>query len=170
MRGWHLAATLALAACDKESEEPRQLVVFVDTNAASVGQLSGELSPATAIDVVRIEGLGHNGDVFDSVEVVVTDPSDFPISFGVAATKASVRMRIRAFSTATTLRSEVNGEVEYEPSPRLAIERVVDLALPTSGKKGAFVLLSAECFGRPSTFEPLATCVDAGPLDRKSVV
>jgi formylglycine-generating enzyme required for sulfatase activity len=139
-------------------------VVFVDTDAASVGQLSGERSPATAIDVIRIEGLGSNGSVFDGIEVVLTDPSDFPISFGVAATKASVRLRIRAFSTATTLRSEVNGQVEYEPSPRLAIERVVDLDLPESGKKGALVLLSADCFGRAATFEPLRTCVDAGPL------
>jgi formylglycine-generating enzyme required for sulfatase activity len=163
IRGWHLAATLALAACGEESEEPAQLVVFVDTDAASVGQLSNERSPATAIDIVRIEGLGPNGDVFDGIEVVVTDPSDFPISFGVVATRTKVRMRIRAFSTATTLRSEVSGQVEYEPSPRLAIERVVELDLPESGKKGALVVLSAECFGRPATFEPLTTCVDAGP-------
>lgn len=152
-----------LVACEKGSEDRAQLVVFVDTDATSIAQLGVDRSPAAAIDVVRIEGLEPNGNVFDSVELVVTDPSDFPISFGIRPTAARARMRIRAFSTATTIRSERDGEVAFEPSPRVALERVVDLDIPQSEKAGALVVLSADCFGRPSTFAPESTCIDAGP-------
>jgi formylglycine-generating enzyme required for sulfatase activity len=164
MQRWlALALVLLVTACGNDAEDQAQLVVFVDTDAASVAELGAERSPAAAIDVVRIEGLAVDGSVFDGVEVVVTDPGDFPLSFGILPTKARVRLRIRAFSTATAVRSVENGAISYEPSPRLALERVVDLDIPESRKAGALVFLSAECFGHPSTFEPAATCIDGAP-------
>jgi formylglycine-generating enzyme required for sulfatase activity len=166
--GLVLPGIVALVGCTADAEPRPQLVVIVDTDAPVVGQLtvSRQLAAVAAIDTVRVDIVSDDREVIDFRDFTAPDPRDWPLSFGVvsdAGGKALVRLRLRAFRASRAHRGELGGSTTVEPPASLSIDRVVELALPSSGVQTVRVVLSAACLGALPSFDPpLVTCVDDG--------
>jgi formylglycine-generating enzyme required for sulfatase activity len=166
------AFTLVLsAACSSDPQARPQLVVVLDTDAPVVGQIvdrSG-LSPAVAIDTVRVDVISGDRDVADYRDVTAPDPRDWPISFGVASqsgTSRVIRLRVRAFRASLASRGLLNGITTLEPPENALIDRIVDVEQPERGMKTVRIVLATACFGAPASFEsPSHTCIDAARRD-----
>jgi len=161
---------LGLAAGPSCSHEPAprpQLVVVVDTDAPVVGQIveGSGLSPAVAIDTVRVDIITGDRDVIDYRDVTVPDPRDWPISFGIASqpgTSRAIRLRIRAFRASLATRGVLNDVTTIEPPENALIDRIVDLEQAERGVRTVRVVLATACFGAPASFDaPARTCIDA---------
>jgi formylglycine-generating enzyme required for sulfatase activity len=162
-----LLLVLPIASCAADTPPRPQWLIVVDTDLPVVGQLSGDetLSPASAVDTVRIDILGSDLRIEQAQQVVAPDVRDWPVSFGVLAprdaSRARVLVRIRVF------RASIAAAEDGEPLPRLTTERL--LALDVSSASGApriRVDLSGDCLGRPSTYRPpYTTCIDAQRVD-----
>jgi formylglycine-generating enzyme required for sulfatase activity len=164
-------AVAALAACSEATPRP-QIVVVVDTDAPLTGQalLDETLSPDAAVDTLRIDVFDDTGYAYDFRDFVAPDPSDWPLSFGVATPESAgagrVHLRIRAFRGGLATSQLLNGEAVLEPRPEIAIDRLVDLDLPGEGIQTVFVPLSFDCLGvTPSFVQPRTTCIDAARAD-----
>ncbi len=179
--GLFFAGIVAFTGCTTASAPRPQLLVFVDTDAPVVGQIavSRQLSAVAAIDTVRVDIVRDDRDVIDFRDFSVPDARDWPLSFGVvseAGGKAVVRLRIRAFRAALSHRGTLAGSTTVEPPSSLTIDRLVELALPSSSVQTATVVLSAACLGAPPSFDaPLLTCIDdarraGAPADGVSAV
>ncbi|CAN90982.1 MULTISPECIES: formylglycine-generating enzyme family protein [Sorangium] len=170
-----LAAAGLSGACGQR-ERP-QLLVVVDTDAPVAAQLLADpsISPEAVIDTVRIDGFdgawrpGCIDDVDCTANFVLPDPSSWPFSFGVAAPEegsAALRLRIRAFRGAVATRGkdsiEGRGFSTIDPPPEVAIDRLIEVALPASGVVTVQLTLSADCLGVPASLrKPPHTCIDA---------
>ncbi len=157
---------LGAAACASEPEPRAQLLVQIDTDAPVVGQLGEgvDLSPAVAVDTVRIDVIGSDREVYDSRDVTAADPRDWPISFGIETrpgTSPVVRLRMRAFRASLASRGLLNDTTTTEPRENVVIDRIVDLEQPQRGVRTVRVVLATACFGAPASFQADAkTCVD----------
>ena len=153
-----MLAALTFCACTADARP--QLVLHVDTDAWLTSQLAtfDALSRDATIDLLRIDVL----DGSDAVqEVIVADPSAWPVSFGVRSpgpSDATIRLRLRAFQRAFASTRVEQGRSTLEPPPEVTIERVVELPLPTDGVVHKLVRLSFDCMNVPSSDE--ATCID----------
>lgn len=165
-------ATVALGCTGCSSVAPArpQLLIVIDTDAPVIGQLAShpEISPDAVIDTVRVDAVKPDGSSFDLRDFVAPEPLDWPLSFGVAsaeATPGAVRLRIRGFRGSFARPGEVNGIATLEPEPGTAIDRVIDLDLPSDGVLRIRILLSADCMGATALFpvvagDPTLTCID----------
>lgn len=171
-RIWASVLVLTSAALCACTSEPRpQLLIIVDTDAATVGQVrdDGTLSPDAAIDTVRIE-LVSGGESYADETFVPTEADDWPLSFGVRSPPELagevIRVRLRAFR-ASLADVELSGvERQLSPLPEVTIERLVELELPTAGVVVKRVQLSLACLGRPPSFlSPARSCVDEARPD-----
>lgn len=156
---------------------PRQWVVIIDTDAPVPGMLAThpELSPAAAIDVVRVDVLGQDGELLDVCELVAPEAANWPLSLGVAASDAPpVLMRVRAFrrlyarSVISTGHHRLCGQdippgqvlSLNEPPPELTIDRVVELPHDVVSTQHIQITLSLDCIGAVPSFLDRTTCID----------
>jgi formylglycine-generating enzyme required for sulfatase activity len=157
------ASLLALLGCGGEAEPRPQLVVAVDTDLPTVTQTTADstLSPAAAIDTLRVDVLADDGSVATELSAV-PNVDDWPVSFGVAGQAgASILLRVRVFRGAWAVPDELGETTALRPMPRLSLDRVIDAHLPESGVRDVYVLLSGDCFGAPPSFGSSSqSCVD----------
>lgn len=167
------AAVLALAllpACEVSEAPPRaQLLVVVDTDAPVLEQVRTDpsLSAAVAVDTVRIDLLDESGGIRVYREFSGTSPLDWPLSFaivpGEVGGEKTARLRVRAFRARDAIADVVNGASTLSPPQELALDRVVELALPSSNTIDTRrVFLPANCFGRPVSFRDRTSCAPDG--------
>ncbi|WP_437611364.1 SUMF1/EgtB/PvdO family nonheme iron enzyme [Sorangium sp. So ce834] len=156
--------------------ERPQLLVVVDTDAPVAAQLLADpsISPEAVVDTVRIDRFDDAwrpsciDDVDCTANFVLPDPSSWPFSFGVATPEAGgavLRLRVRAFRGAVATRGKdaVEGRAfsTIDPPPEAAIDRLLEVALPSSGVETVELVLSADCLGVPvSLRDPPRTCLD----------
>ncbi len=173
MRATRLATWMGLAtgvagepACSNTAPPRPEIVLYVDTDAHVVGELSTrpEVSPDAAIDTLRIEVFDDQNREVDERTFVVADSASWPISFGIepsAALGQEVRVRVRAFRAlfATSTLSD-GGAATLEAPSEVTLDRLVALSLPASLSR-VRVTLRTDCMGTPSSFGPLLqTCLD----------
>lgn len=167
------ATVIAAAACSSDPPPRPQLVVVIDTDAPVLGQLGedSELSPAVAVDTVRIDLIGGDRDVLEHRDVTAADPRDWPISFGVesrSGTSRVVRLRLRAFRASLASRGVLDDVTTIEPPENALVDRIVDVEQPERGVRTVRVVLATACFGAPASFQADArTCVDAQRRDAR---
>jgi formylglycine-generating enzyme required for sulfatase activity len=161
-----LGALGASAACSSVAPARPELVVFIDTDAHVVGELTSrpEVSDDAAMDLLRVDVLDESNAAYASNSFVVSEVSNWPVSFGVvpaADGQAEVRLRIRLFRATLAREGHLNGDATLDPPPEVTIERLVWLGVPTAGVTSVRVLLSADCLGARSAFTtPPTTCLD----------
>lgn len=153
-----------VAGCGTPDAPARpQLIIQVDTDTVLVGQLPNqtEISPALAVDTVRVDVVGDDREVKDYRDFTAPDALDWPLSFGVAAAAGTVRLRIRAFRASLATRGSLGAVSTIEPQTNLLIDRLVELPQPDAGIRTVRITLAAACFGAPVSFQqPLTTCID----------
>ncbi len=157
----------ALPACKGVATPRPQAVVVVDTDSPVVAQLVGhpEISADAAIDTLLIEVLedadGGGPQVIETQELILPDPADWPVSFGVAApvdgSGGVRRIRLRAFQGQRALPDDCEGQ---SPPPGMTIDRLIDVPLPSSSVVYARVTLASDCRGLSTDLAGLS-CVDA---------
>jgi formylglycine-generating enzyme required for sulfatase activity len=169
--------------CSETAAPRAQLLVVIDTDAHVVGELgdagtprvpagdggNARVSPDAAIDTVRIDVLDDQNRLVDIRTFPVSDPSAWPLSFGIepsAAFGKEVRIWMRAFrSLFASSSSASNGVTTLEPPREVTIDRLLALPLPTSGVQRVRITLHEDCLGTPSSFaSQLATCLSASQL------
>jgi formylglycine-generating enzyme required for sulfatase activity len=163
-----LIASFALGGCSNTATPRAQLLVVVDTDAHVVGELATapSVSPDSAIDTLRVDVLDANAREYDSHTFVVSDPSSWPLSFGIQPLPeggGQVLLRVRAFQALfATAGTVVDGGATLDPNPQVTIDRLVALGFPGSGEQIAAFTLAEDCLGVPVVFgQHRATCVDA---------
>ena len=160
------ALAMSPSACSSTASPHPQLVVVIDTDAHVVEELParGDVSPAAAIDSLRVDVLDSSNRTYATNAFILSDASSWPLSFGVAAgvQSSEVRLRIRAFRALLAHPGTHNGSSVLDPPPEVTIERLAWLVLPTSGVSRVRVLLTENCMGISSSFlAPETTCLDA---------
>lgn len=161
-----LVLTNGGAACDSEAPARGQVVLVVETNLPTVGQvaLRDDLSRAAAVDTLRVDVLASNGSIQETREIVAADPLDWPVSFGVLPTAAGdgvVRVRLRAFRSIYSRTGAIGAVATREPEPGVTIDRVVAVRPPSEGIATLGVVLQGDCISTPSSFAgPVLTCID----------
>jgi formylglycine-generating enzyme required for sulfatase activity len=157
-----------LAGCSDTAAARAQLRVVVDTDARVVGELSSHagVSPDAAIDTLQVDLLDASNTPYESHTLVVSDPSTWPVSFGVQASDAgggTVTLRLRAFRAIFAAAGTAqNGQATLDPAPEITIDRLAIVAMPSSGDQVAAVTLAEDCMGTAASFGgPLTTCIDA---------
>jgi formylglycine-generating enzyme required for sulfatase activity len=166
-----LVAFAVGAACDRAAPPRPQLIVFIDTDAHLVGELSSrpEVSHDAAIDTLRVEALGASDQVYESNVFYMAEALRWPLSFGVVPPPdgaAEVHLRIRAFRASQAREQMLDGAAILDPPKEVTIDRLAWIPTPTSGVTRVQVLLAEDCLGTPSSLATPATCVDAGrPAD-----
>jgi formylglycine-generating enzyme required for sulfatase activity len=153
---------LLALGCSAEGTERAQTLLFIDTNALVLGQSTRdpELPVAVAVDTLRIDRLDSRGEPVETRELVVSEPSDWPVSFGVVSAQRT-RFRIRAFRADNAQASEAG---PLAPARNLALDRLVELEPATSFER-KLVTLDAGCFNAPASFgKPWLSCLDAAAL------
>lgn len=144
MRLLAIAAISLALSCAPDPEVRAQTVLVIDTDFATVAA-PGEVSPAL-VDTLRIEVM-DGSVVRDSRDLVVPDPSSFPVSIGVVGAS---RLRLRLFRSPTV-------------TSEITIDRLVDLAAPAAGEiRRRRVLLTGECVGFPADLANGLTCTGRG--------
>ena len=167
-----LLAVAVMLGC---SAEPRpQIVLVIDTDAATVGQLQQDdtLAPDGAVDSLRVDFLA-DGEPYRSSTFAVPEPRDWPLSFGVITPDGEegreVRIRLRAFR-ANMAETEWRGEeIELLPRPEISIDRLVAIELPSEGVSALRVTLALACMGRPTNYLTDKTCVDGSALGGQAI-
>jgi formylglycine-generating enzyme required for sulfatase activity len=147
-----------------------QLLVGVVTTAPVVGELADhpEYSSDLAMDTLRVDVIEVDGSVSEVREFVAPEALDWPLSFGVtgAPDVTSVRLRFRLFRASRADTETVARTTASKPWPETTIDRLVDVALPSSGISDVHVVLDAECLGTPvNLFIPATTCVMGDTLE-----
>jgi formylglycine-generating enzyme required for sulfatase activity len=159
------------AQCGSTTDAPPgQALLFVDTDAPSASLASeqgrGFLTEAS-VDMLRIDVLGSDNTLLDSVDVAAPDEVNWPVSFGMKGISGAAvsRLRLRAFRTQRTqiTTDPETGAKVFEPITGHVIDRVVEIPVPS--EKGVFafrVVLHAECRGHRTDFTRRTTCVSKG--------
>lgn len=152
---------LAIApSCATEAPARPQIVLYVDTDLPVVGQLQGmpDASSDAAIDTLLVEVLDRDGRSTAVQKLVVPDTWSWPVSFGIVTEPGvgTTRVRLRGYRSVLADPSATG-----EPRPALTVDRIVDLAPGDDGVDRRAVVLRGDCLGRPATFAPARTCVDA---------
>lgn len=145
---------MALAGCTETPVRP-QLLLFVDTDAPTVGQAVGEpsLSSDAAIDAVRIDVL--EGAARETRTLVAVAPDDWPVSIGLVGSGESYLLRIRGFSQRL---ATADADGELAPRQGLGIDRLVWVETPNEGVAWERVTLELGCFGVPADLETEQSC------------
>jgi len=159
-----LASMLLVVACAKEAEPRGQIIVTVGTDLPTVSQLGQdpEISPAVAVDTLRVDILAPSGDVALSQTFVLPSEEDWPVSFGLVSSEPKARIRIRAFRGESAGSGLVLGAAVVEPPSRLSVDRLIEVSAPDESVQRVGVVLRGECIGIPATFGASpATCIDA---------
>jgi formylglycine-generating enzyme required for sulfatase activity len=154
-----------VAGCSSQGTPLPQVVLVVDTDAPVSGQLlqHPEMSPDAAIDTVRVDVI-NGTNVIDFRDLVVSEPSDWPLSFGIAPQKgapSSLRVRVRAFRGFFAQAGTLGMTATLEPPKEVTIDRLVDVPLPIQGVLTLQIVLREDCLGVPSSSLDGTTCVDA---------
>jgi formylglycine-generating enzyme required for sulfatase activity len=159
-----------LGGCSEVADPRPQLVVIVDTDAPTHGQVVVDpaLSTDAFVDTLRVDAIATDGSraAYDFRTFLAPDVLDWPISFGVVEGEikldTTVRLRIRAFRGALASAGELRGVATLDPEPEVTIDRVVDFEPVDEGIRRVLVVLRADCMGRPSSFVgDGTTCIDA---------
>jgi hypothetical protein len=146
-------------------------VVVLSTDAALPAQLADDpsLVSAALVDTVRVDVLGEAGQVESFRDFVTLDPSEWPLSFGIAAPEGEgaraepVRLHVRAFRGELAAPEALGGQAVLEPAREAAVSRIVELSFPTEGIRRVVVPLRLACLGSlPRFSEPPDTCLDEG--------
>lgn len=157
------AASIAALACAPESLVRQQLLVYVDTNAPVSAQVREGASLEASVDTLRIDLVSEDGRVTDLLDVVVPEPSAWPVSFGVSSellTGNEALLRLRLFRAANASRGENEGRATLEPERSTTIDRAAIIRFLDPGVTRAAITLDAACFGIPTEFsEQVRTCV-----------
>lgn len=142
--------------------------MIVDTDLPTVGQIPSrsELSPAAAIDSVRIDVFDAQGGLVETRDSTAIDERSWPVTFGVASPDGGgeVTLRIRIFRASQSLAGTAEGKPTTEPDRGLAVDRLVTLDLPVKGVSTARVRLFGDCIGVPVSFLDRKTCIDGEHL------
>jgi formylglycine-generating enzyme required for sulfatase activity len=166
-----LLAAMGTGACAKRA----QLLIVVDTDAPLATQLltDASLAPEAVIDTVRIDTFDESWQpvCIDQVDCtasyVLPDPSLWPFSFGIATPPGGssvLHLRVRAFRGAVA--SPGYETIDGGSTPTLdvpqqaAIDRLIEITLPSSGETIARVFLAEDCLARPVFFLGPTTCID----------
>jgi formylglycine-generating enzyme required for sulfatase activity len=164
-----LVALMLAPGCARTAPPPPQLLVYLDTDAPVVGQLSShpELSADAAIDTVSIDVVGGSVGSAQSphAEFVAPDESDWQDDsgkprawFGLATPAGrggqSVVLLVRAFRASLA-------SPELGPPPESAIARLVEATLPAAGIVRLRVVLASDCRGVTPSITRGTTCIDA---------
>lgn len=162
-------AIAASAGCGDREAPPRpQVLVVIDTDAPVLDQARGDptISPVIAIDTVRIDLLDDADTVRVYREFTASSPLDWPLSFALVPSDIETkiaRLRIRAFRAHDAFSDVVNGATALSPQQPLSLDRVVEVALPSSDVVDARrVFLPAACYGRVVSFRDRTSCAPDG--------
>ncbi|MBW2523275.1 MAG: SUMF1/EgtB/PvdO family nonheme iron enzyme [Deltaproteobacteria bacterium] len=165
-RYFELLLLVATSASCSESADPLpQLVVVVDTNAPVAGQVASVPSwQGVAVDTVRVDVLTPSDS--PSREFVLPEPTDWPLSFGVAPAEGEpMLLRIRAFSSRWASPGVFEGIEVSDPYRPLTIDRLVELRRPEEDVSRVRVLLDADCLGALVELGSApSSCIDANRL------
>lgn len=157
------AACVAVLACGPENLARQQLLIYVDTNAPVSAQVREGASLEASVDTLRIDLVSEDGRVTDLLDVVVPEPSSWPVSFGVSSELLSgneALLRLRLFRAAHATRGENEGRATLEPERSTTIDRAAIVRFVGPGVTHAAIHLDAACFGVPAEFsEKIRTCV-----------
>jgi formylglycine-generating enzyme required for sulfatase activity len=163
-----VVAPSAVAACSDIGSPRAQLLVVVDTDAHVVGELAtrDDVSPDATMDTLRVDFLDAADGIYASQTFIdVANTSAWPVSLGVVPAEAgapSVRIRLRLFRGSLASTDSVNGTPTLTPLPQIAVDRLIEVAVPTSAEESATVTLAEDCMGVAVTLgaHP-STCVSA---------
>lgn len=157
-----------LPGCQDAAPPRRQLVIVVDTDVPSLDQAYAdpELSLAATVDTVRVDLLDGENVIQLFRELTATSALDWPLSFALVPPETGerpvVRLRVRAFRARDASPAVEKGIPTLSPAPEIAIDRVVELAVPPSNVVDRrYLRLAGDCFGRPASFREGTSCVDA---------
>lgn len=161
----------AFVGCSSVAPARREVVVVIDTDAPTLEDLAQdpELSAAASIDTVRVDVLDDKDGVTVFREFSATGRLDWPLSFALIPPEQGevrpVTLRLRAFRAREAQPTIEASLPTLSPLPELALDRVVRIVPPAGdGVARISVLLSADCFGLPSSFHDRTTCADAAHL------
>lgn len=148
------AACAVLAGCPTPETRP-QTVLVVDTDLPAWGDPRPR-NDLAAVDSLRIDVFDPSGKNLRATrELLVANPSDWPLSFGIVG-PARVRLHLYRASASANVDSPV------------FVDRLIDLPGPTDPARPierVRVQLRGDCLGRAASVENGRTCVDAGTLD-----
>ena len=125
---------------------------MIDTDAPLLRQAAADdaISSAAVVDTLRIDVLGDDNLPRDARAFLVVDPSDWPVSLGVA--EGGARMRLRLFRGAGVGEEELLSTRIALPHTGGAIDRLVDLPAASDGIEEILVTMSFECMGASVSF------------------
>jgi formylglycine-generating enzyme required for sulfatase activity len=110
------------------------------------------------MDTLRVDVLSAAGELRESRDYVVSDPSAWPFSLGVAG-DGHVRLRLFRARDASP-QPTTQGAVLQDPLVDTTIDRLVTLTAPSQGVRRLRVLLTGGCMGVPSNVASRLTCMD----------
>jgi len=149
----------AQLGCSATGDPRPQLLLFVDTDVVVPGQLGAvdELSGDAVLDTMRVDVVPGPSE---PLLFVAPDPSDWPVSFGVAAPEdgGAVLLRIRLFRGAYAGAAAEDGSVE--PPRSITDERLVRATFPDDGIRRLQVTLAGDCMGVLPSFLDETSCLD----------
>lgn len=145
-----LCALTTTLCCAHEAEPRGQLVVHVQT----------DLPVPRFADTLRIERLDPTGKVVDVLERLLPDRGDWPTSFGVVGERTRLRLRLFTAKRVALLSSRTSDSLLDTDQLRaeFAVDRIVDLAPPSSGLSRVVVTLSGACLGIPADLATGRSC------------
>ncbi len=173
-----LGANLAFAAlalclpcvgsCSQHAAARGQLLVAVDSDARLVSELATrqDVSADATMDTLRIDVLDDKNDQYDLQTFIVSDPSSWPLSFGVAAgASGEIRLRFRLFRAQFASSDVVDGKATLTPPSQVTIDRLLLITPPASGVETVRIVLAEDCMGTPvSLGASPSTCIDGAHL------
>lgn len=147
-------AAAVVAACAASPAVRPQHVLSIDTDLPAGGTPGANV--LAAVDTLRVDVFTVDGARLVSTrDFVVSNPSSWPLSLGVAG---AARVRLRAYRARSAAPSNL------DPDPAITLDRLVDLPTPRVGVAATQVVLRGDCIGRPSDLAAGATCIDAASL------
>ena len=169
------------AQCGSASDAPpAQALLWIDTDAPAAALALVQDDGASpdglrhdphlfdaAVDTLRVDVLRPDNTIADLREISAPDESNWPVSFGLPSQPGVhvVRLRLRAFRAqrAELGPSPLDPAAQvFEPVPAYAIDRVVEIPLPSDKGVAAYrVVLRSQCRGKRPNFVDGTTCVDA---------
>jgi formylglycine-generating enzyme required for sulfatase activity len=160
-----------LGGCSGVADPRPQLLIVIDTDLPTSGQTLADpaLSRDSAIDAVRVDVFASLGEAaFDRRFFPAPEADNWPMSFGVATDdfvgERSLLFRVRLFQGRFATAGTEDGAATVDPLPSVAVDRLIQVAAPTTGVQVVHVFLAGDCRGDPVRFSidgPPTTCIDA---------
>jgi formylglycine-generating enzyme required for sulfatase activity len=153
-----LFAVHFVTGCAMDAELQPQVVLFIDTDVPV---------PSLA-DTLRIEVLEPDGSSSDARVYVRPNPSDWPVSMGIAPREdgAPTLLRLRLYEAshiAGRNPSELTEDLAFDdPLPAFVVDRLVEVAMPETGVRQSLVILHGDCMGFVADVDGMRTCVASG--------